>query len=308
MSIIHAEHIYKMFRDTEALSDVSLEIPEGKIFGLLGPNGAGKTTFIRILNQILTADSGTVFIRDSVLSPDDIYNIGYLPEERGLYKKMKVGEQAVYFASLKGMRPAVAKKELLAWFERLGISNWWNKRVEELSKGMQQKIQFIITVLHEPDILILDEPFSGFDPINTELIKQEILQIQQKGTSIILSTHNMNSVEELCDEIALIHEGKKVLEGSVHDIKQSYSTNKYMFTFDGYFDKLSATLSTSYTILSHVEHAQRTEVCVELTENVDSNAIISHFAQLGSIVGFQKVLPSMHDVFLQTVSQNSKEK
>ncbi|MDA3882652.1 MAG: ATP-binding cassette domain-containing protein [Bacteroidales bacterium] len=307
MSIIQAEHISKYFTDTVALDDVSLEIPEGKIFGLLGPNGAGKTTFIRILNQILSPDSGTIRIREKSLHEDDIYRIGYLPEERGLYKKMRVGEQAVYFASLKGMHPSVAKKELKIWFERMNISDWWDKRVEELSKGMQQKIQFIITVLHEPEILILDEPFTGFDPINTEMIKQEILNLQQKGASIILSTHNMNSVEELCDSIALFNHGKKVLEGAVHDIKQSFSANQFVFSFEGYFDKLSASLSSSYKIVSHTQIGKQTDVCVELTEDVASNSILSHFAQMGTIIGYKKVLPSMHDVFLQTVSQNSSQ-
>ncbi|MFW5851462.1 MAG: ABC transporter ATP-binding protein [Bacteroidota bacterium] len=307
MSIIQAEHISKQFTDTLALNDVSLEIPEGKIFGLLGPNGAGKTTFIRILNQILSPDSGIIRIREKSLHEDDIYRIGYLPEERGLYKKMRVGEQAVYFASLKGMHPSVAKKELKIWFERMNISDWWNKRVEELSKGMQQKIQFIITVLHEPEILILDEPFTGFDPINTEMIKQEILELQTKGTSIILSTHNMNSVEELCDSIALFHHGKKVLDGAVHDIKQSFSTNQFIFSFEGYFDKLSASLSSSYKIISHSQNAHQTDVCVELVEDVSPNAVLSHFAQMGTIIGYKKLLPSMHDVFLQTVSQNSSQ-
>lgn len=305
MAILQAEGISKIFTNTKALDRVDVEIPEGKIFGLLGPNGAGKTTFIRILNQILHADTGCIQFHGKNLTPQDIYKFGYLPEERGLYKKMRVGEQAVYFASLKGIHPSVAKNELREWFERFEISDWWNKRVEELSKGMQQKIQFIITVLHKPEVVILDEPFSGFDPINAEHIKQEILAMQKAGTTIILSTHNMNSVEELCDSIALFNAGKKILQGTVHDIKHAYKKNQYHITFQGYFDKFLAALSSSYTILSHSQQGNQIDVHIELTEQVETNNLLSHFMQTGTITGFREILPSMHDIFLESIHKNS---
>jgi ABC-2 type transport system ATP-binding protein len=306
MSFIVAEEISKSFIGTTALEGFDVEIPHGQIFGLLGPNGAGKTTFIRILNQIVNPDSGSVTIGGNRLCQKDIYRIGYLPEERGLYKKMKVGEQAIYFAALKGMHPAVAKKELLQKFEQLDMSNWWNKRVEELSKGMQQKIQFISTILHKPEILILDEPFSGFDPINAEIIKKEILALQQTGTTIILSTHNMSSVEELCDSIALLHKGHKVLHGSVHDIKQSFKNQTYTIRFSGYFNNIMAALSSSYTILSQEKSGDITEITIRLTEEVASNNILQHFMQTGAIISFNEVLPSMHDIFLSTISKTSQ--
>lgn len=305
MAILQADEISKVYASAKALDMVDVEISEGEIFGLLGPNGAGKTTFIRILNQILSPDTGTIQFHGRELMPHDIYTFGYLPEERGLYKKMRVGEQAVYFASLKGMQPSVAKKELLQWFEKFEISHWWNKRVEELSKGMQQKIQFIITVLHKPQILILDEPFSGFDPINAEHIKQEILEMKKSGTTIILSTHNMSSVEELCDSIALFNAGKKILQGSVFDIKQKHKKNQYHITFQGYFDKFLAALSSSYTILWHEQQENQIDVHIELTEEVETNKLLTHFMNIGTIIGFKEILPSMHDIFLESIHNNS---
>ena len=225
--ILIANKVVKNFGNFKALNEVSISVPKGSIFGLLGPNGAGKTTFIRIINQITMPDEGEVFFDGRKLKPEDVHSIGYLPEERGLYKRMKVGEQALYLAQLKGMSKNDAKKKLKEWFDKFDIGPWWNKKVEELSKGMAQKVQFIITVLHEPKLLIFDEPFSGFDPINANLIKDEILNLKKKGASIIFSTHRMESVEELCEYIALIHESNKVLDGKLLDIKKQFKTNTF---------------------------------------------------------------------------------
>ena len=225
--ILVAENIEKSFGSFKALNKMSLQVPKGSIFGLLGPNGAGKTTFIRIINQITMPDEGVVYFDGKPLAPDDVHYIGYLPEERGLYKRMKIGEQALYLAQLKGMSKVEAKKKLKYWFDKFEIGPWWNKKVEELSKGMAQKLQFIITVLHEPKLLIFDEPFSGFDPINANLIKDEILNLRDQGSTIIFSTHRMESVEELCEYIALIHKSNKVLDGKLIDIKKEYKTNTF---------------------------------------------------------------------------------
>ncbi len=222
MDILRAENIVKRYRNHTALSGVNIAVPEGSIFGLLGPNGAGKTSLIRIINQITGPDEGTVYFRDEKLSPHHLSNIGYLPEERGLYKKMKVGEQSLYLARLKGMSKQEATRQLQIWFEKFEISGWWNKKIEDLSKGMAQKVQFITTVMHQPKLLILDEPFSGFDPINADLIKKEILRMKENGTTIIFSTHNMGSVEEMCDEIALINNSKVILDGKMSDIRKRF--------------------------------------------------------------------------------------
>ncbi|MFB1022030.1 MAG: ATP-binding cassette domain-containing protein, partial [Vicingaceae bacterium] len=232
-SILKADNIVKQYASHRALDDVSIEVPKGCIYGLLGPNGAGKTSLIRIINQITRPDEGQVLFNGSPLAPDDISQIGYLPEERGLYKKMEVGEQAMYLAQLKGMSKKEAKAKLSMWFKRFDISPWWNKKVEELSKGMAQKIQFIVTVLHEPKLLILDEPFSGFDPINTNIVKSEIFRLKEEGTSIILSTHNMASVEEICDQIALINNSKKILDGTVKQVKQDFKEGIFNVDFKG---------------------------------------------------------------------------
>src|SRR5690554_5786749 len=221
--MLKVEHIVKQYANHTALNDVSFEVPEKSIFGLLGPNGAGKTTLIRIINQITGPDSGTVYLKNRPLAPGDIAKIGYLPEERGLYKKMKVGEQALYLACFKGMSRPAALKRLKYWFEKFEIQPWWDKKVEELSKGMQQKVQFIVTILHEPELLIFDEPFSGFDPINANLLKEEILELKKKGSTIIFSTHNMSSVEELCDHITLVNNGKAILSGPVPEVRQQFS-------------------------------------------------------------------------------------
>ena len=226
-NFLEANNIFKRFVNHTALDNVSVNVKQGRIFGLLGPNGAGKTTLIRIINHITAPDSGEVFFNGHPMVAEDVYKIGYLPEERGLYKKMKVGEQAIYLARLKGLDKATATKRLRYWFEKFDISQWWNKKVEELSKGMQQKVQFITTVLHEPQLLILDEPFSGFDPVNAEMLKSEILALKEKGHTIIFSTHNMNSVEEICDDIALINRSHLVLEGCVDDVRRQFKSNLF---------------------------------------------------------------------------------
>lgn len=246
MEILKVDDIVKEYAGHRALDQVSFSTQEGEIFGLLGPNGAGKTSLIRIINQITAPDQGQILLKGKPLAPSDIASIGYLPEERGLYKKMKVGEQALYFAQLKGMSKSEAKKRLAEWFEKFEISNWANKKVEELSKGMAQKVQFITTVLHQPPLLILDEPFSGFDPINTNLIKDEILQLKKNGTSIMLSTHNMSSVEEICDSIALINQSKLVLNGSLSEVKKQFKSDTYAIQFKGIMMAFANALWTEY--------------------------------------------------------------
>lgn len=304
---ISAQHIVKRFSSTTALDDVSVEISEGSICGLLGPNGAGKTTFIRIVNQMIKPDSGTVFIDGKPLSDTDVERIGYLPEERGLYKKMRVAEQILYFASLKNMERSCARKELDFWFERLGIGDWRNKRLEELSKGMQQKVQFITTVIHKPSLLILDEPFSGFDPVNAQVIKQEILRLKSEGTTILLSTHNMNSVEELCDTMLLIHKSKQILNGAVSDIRKSFAGNMYEATFSGYYDALATTLTPSFKIIDQKKDGDRTIVQFELLQSqVSTNDVIQFLMKSGNIVSFQPILPSMNDIFIKAVEQHNK--
>ena len=233
MNIFQAENIVKQFNNHLALDKVSVEVPQGSIYGLLGPNGAGKTTLIRIINQIMAPDSGSIFFKGRALTAGDIFDIGYLPEERGLYKKMKVGEQAVYLARLKGMSKKEAVKSLNYWFDKLGVSGWWNKKIEELSKGMQQKIQFIVTILHSPKLIIFDEPFSGFDPINTALLKKEVLQLRDQGATIIFSTHDMGSVEELCDHITLIDKGRTILQGEINEVRNAYRSDTNSISYQG---------------------------------------------------------------------------
>ncbi|MCQ2958646.1 MAG: ABC transporter ATP-binding protein [Bacteroidales bacterium] len=303
---ISAKHIKKSFSDTVALDGVSMEIPEGKIFGILGPNGAGKTTFIRILNQMILPDEGEIFIDGKSLCFSDVERIGYLPEERGLYKKMRVAEQILYFASLKGMDDKAAKKELDSWFERLEIGGWRNKKVEELSKGMQQKVQFIATVLHKPSLLILDEPFSGFDPVNAQIIKNEIVRLKNEGTTILLSTHNMNSVEELCDNISLIHKSKQILNGKVQEIRENYAGNKYQVVFSGYYDKFLTTLTPSFKILNQSAEGNKTIVQIELLQQLTTNDVIQYLMKSGNIVSFSQIIPSMNEIFIQAVQQHNK--
>lgn len=303
--MISAEHITKQYTDKIALDDVSICIPDKKIFGLLGPNGAGKTTFIRILNQMIQPDSGTILIDGTPLSYADVERIGYLPEERGLYKKMRVAEQILYFASLKGMSDTDAKKELQQWVERLEIAGWQNKRVEELSKGMQQKVQFIATVIHKPDLLILDEPFSGFDPVNAQVIKNEILRLNAEGTTIVLSTHDMNSVEELCDSITLISNAKQILSGSVRDIKDSYAANKFEIVFSGYYNSLLTTLTPSFKILNQQKDGDKTIVNIEILHDVSTNDVLTFLMNSGKIISFTPILPTMNDIFIEAVKQQN---
>lgn len=299
MNILEARNITKTYDGHTALSDLSLDIPRGSVYGLLGPNGAGKTSFIRIINQITAPDSGQIILNGSPLKRDDIYTIGYLPEERGLYKKMKVGEQAMYLAMLKGLSSSEAKAKLKHWFEKFEIQSWWNKKVEELSKGMAQKIQFIVTVVHDPKLLIFDEPFSGFDPINTELIKQEIRNLNENGATIIFSTHRMESVEEICDHIALINQSKKVLEGSVKEIKENYRTNT--FKIELHNAKSSVSLKEGFEVLENSTHSGILNLKVKLKAGESPNKLIQEVSPFGDIFHLEEVIPTVNDIFIKTV-------
>lgn len=307
--IIEAENITKSFSNHKALNNVNIKIPKGCIYGLLGPNGAGKTTFIRLINQISQPDSGTIRFNDELLTDDSVIKIGYLPEERGLYKKMKVGEQAMYLAQLKGMNKKEAKEKLTRWFEKFELMDWWNNRVEDLSKGMAQKVQFIVTVVHEPELLILDEPFSGFDPINTELIKKEIIDLKNQGTTIIFSTHNMQSVEEICDHITLINQSEIIVEGSIGEVKQKFSKNEFEIHFLGNMISFSTALWTGFELLDQQE--------INKGEFILSVAPIGKQKineLLGAIIGSCTVksvkdkTATMHDIFIRAVEQANKEK
>ncbi len=308
MAFLITKEVKKQYASHLALNGVSISVPEGKIFGLLGPNGAGKTTLIRIINRITAPDSGEVFFNNELLSEKHIAQIGYLPEERGLYKKMEVGEQAMYLARLKGLSKNDAKKKLKFWFEKFEIMNWWNKKVEELSKGMQQKIQFIVTILHEPKLLIFDEPFSGFDPINANLLKQEILSLKENGATILFSTHNMSSVEELCDNIALINKSQKILDGAVSDIREQYKSNIFEIVFLGHFDKFSATLTATYEILEVKTIKNKTSLRIKLLESISSNELLTNLISFGTIISFNEVLPTINDIFIRAVGENSQQK
>jgi len=307
--ILIAENIVKNFGSFKALNEVSISVPKGSIFGLLGPNGAGKTTFIRIINQITMPDRGEVIFDGNKLKPDDVHHIGYLPEERGLYKRMKVGEQALYLAQLKGMSKRDAKMKLKEWFDKFDIGPWWNKKVEELSKGMAQKVQFIITVLHQPKLLIFDEPFSGFDPINANLIKDEILNLRREGASIIFSTHRMESVEELCEYIALIHESNKVLDGKLLDIKKQFKTN----TFEvGLITDRKEALVSDLKERFQVAEADFKSLEDDLKLNISLGAgessqdLIRYLNTKATINHYVELIPSANDIFIQTVNSNSR--
>jgi ABC-2 type transport system ATP-binding protein len=297
--------VIKDFQGHRALNKVSIEVPRGSIFGLLGPNGAGKTTLIRIINQITAPDTGSVTFDGKPLQRDDIFRIGYLPEERGLYKKMKVGEQALYLARLKGLSNNEARKRLKYWFDKFEIGSWWNRKVEELSKGMQQKVQFITTVLHEPELLIFDEPFSGFDPINVNLLKKEILGLREKGATIIFSTHNMASVEELCDHICLINNAETLLKGEVGKVRNTFSSDIISVGFEGDPDKLRAGLNKRFEILEIRENGIGKEARIKLPGGATSNELISSLLQHTEIHSFNEVLPSMNDIFIQVVESAS---
>jgi len=306
MNLLEVKGVSKAFVNHKALDNVSLSVPKGKIFGLLGPNGAGKTTLIRIINHITMPDSGEVLFKNEPLKVSHISKIGYLPEERGLYKKMKTGEQALYFAQLKGLSKSEALSKLKYWFKKFEITDWWNKKVEELSKGMAQKVQFITTILHEPELLIFDEPFSGFDPINANLLKKEILELKEKGSTIIFSTHNMASVEELCDNIALINQSKKILDGELHQIKETYKSNIFDVVFYGNFDKYSASLSASYQIISVEQQNGNTIGRFKLLNNTTTNNLIAELLPHGNIVGVNELIPSVNDIFINVVQGDNQ--
>mgnify|MGYP001399076750 FL=1 len=303
MSILITQNVVKRFEGQLALDNVSIDVPEGKIFGLLGPNGAGKTTLLRIVNQITAPDSGSVLFDNRPLEANDVFKIGYLPEERGLYKKMKIGDQAMYLARLKGMSQAAALSSLKSWFVRFGIQAWWNKKITELSKGMAQKVQFVTTVMHNPRLLILDEPFSGFDPINVDLIRNEILRLKSNGTSVILSTHNMESVEELCDEIALINKAKLVVAGKVHDIRRIHGDNNIEILYRS--SAPYAPLSTSelpFSVVSEGTKDGSYSMTVAIREGFSTNDIIKVLLPELSIVGVNEIIPRMHDIFIKLVT------
>lgn len=302
MYAISTENVTKTFINHRALDNVSIDVPKGTIFGLLGPNGAGKTTLIRIINQIYAPDSGIVKIDGEILSPKHTANIGYLPEERGLYKKMKVGEQAIYLARLKGLSRHDVLKRLKYWFEKLEIQSWWDKKVEELSKGMAQKLQFIITIIHEPQLLIFDEPFSGFDPINASLLKDEMLELREKGATIIFSTHNMSSVEELCDDVALINRSRKVLEGNVEEIKERYRTHSYKIDYVGNLNQ-AANGEDVFTINEVENVGKYMRAVVQTKETTMPNDLLKKLIQHVEIRSFNEILPSMNDVFIRVVQE-----
>jgi ABC-2 type transport system ATP-binding protein len=303
MEIISAQNIVKRFHNYTALDQVSISVPEKTIFGLLGPNGAGKTTLIRIINQITAPDSGEVLFAGEKLVPRHIEQIGYLPEERGLYKKMEVGEQCIYLAQLKGLTKHDAQQKLKYWFEKFEMTGWWKKKVEELSKGMQQKVQFVATVLHEPRVLILDEPFSGFDPINASLIKNEILRLKELGTTILLSTHNMSSVEELCDNIALVDKAKTILQGGVRDIRQQYKANTYEVDFKGSMLSFATGLWAGFEILEHKTEGDHCKAIVKLLGKNTPNNLLAAVLPAVEVNGFRELLPSMNDIFISKVQQ-----
>ena len=301
MSFFAAQNIIKNYANHRALDDVSIDIPEGAIYGLLGPNGAGKTSLIRIITQT-GPDSGKLFFKGVPLIPSDMNRIGYLPEERGLYKKMKVGEQAVYLARLKGINKNDAIKRLKTWFEKFEIEAWWDKKVEELSKGMAQKVQFITTVLHEPEMLIFDEPFSGFDPINVELLKKEILDLRQKGTTIIFSTHNMASVEEICSHIALINKSRKIIEGPINEIREKYANDTYQLSFRYAPDfKPEQFTGEEFEILSQKTEGNRQDIILQRIKPCNTNTLLSRFLPHIDILSYQKVIPGMNDIFIKLV-------
>ncbi len=297
MDFLDIRNVSKQYEGHRALDNVSLTIAQGSIHGLLGPNGAGKTTLIRIINQITAPDSGEIFLKGQKLSRADMARIGYLPEERGLYKKMNVGDQALYLARLKGMSKSDALKALKYWFEKFEIEAWWNKKVEELSKGMAQKVQFITTVLHEPELLIFDEPFSGFDPVNANLLKQEILQLRDKGATIIFSTHNMESVEELCDAISLINRARVVLQGSVHEVRATFKTQTYGLTIDGNVNAEAL----PFEVLACEQRNGQTHMRFRTTSPNDA---VAWAMEQGRVVAFEEEIPSMNEIFINAVKQS----
>ena len=302
MALFEAANITKKYGDQLALDKVSISVPEQSIYGLLGPNGAGKTTLIRIVNQITGPDSGELFFNGKKLMPEDVQLIGYLPEERGLYKKMKVGEQAIYFAQLKGLSRHEAIRRLKYWFQKLDITDWWGKKIEELSKGMAQKVQFVITVLHEPKLLIFDEPFTGFDPVNTNTIKNEILFLREKGATIIFSTHNMESVEELCDNITLIDRSKTILEGNVSDIRSQWAANEYDLVIEG---DIKIEGNGDYNILDQKQEGKKSIVRLKTTGSIKTNDILNTVMKSCNLISFNPALPSMNEIFIRVIENRN---
>ena len=303
MDLLKIENVTKRYSAHTALDDVSLSVPRGSIYGLLGPNGAGKTTLIRVINRITLPDAGRVIFDGHEITDQDIYQIGYLPEERGLYKKMKVGEQAIFFAQLKGLSRREAIARLKEWFVRMGIESWWNRKVEDLSKGMAQKVQFITTVLHEPKLLIFDEPFSGFDPINANILKQEILRLRDKGATVIFSTHNMSSVEEICDHITLINKSRNILSGSVDEVRRRFGENVFEVTYSGQATTFEQAMQPVAEMLSSSAVADSPYTCSRIrikdTASVrDSITVANEAVELRS---FREVIPSMNDIFIRAV-------
>ena len=304
MAIIEVKNVSKTFGPKVALDNVSLEIPEGKIFGLLGPNGAGKSTLIRIINRITIASKGQVLFKGHPITEADVASIGYLPEERGLYRKMKVGDQAMYLAQLKGMSSREAAVELKKWFVRFDIADWWNKKVEELSKGMAQQVQFITTVVHKPSLMILDEPFSGFDPVNAELIRKEILRLNEEGSTIILSTHNMESVEELCDDIALLNKSKLVVTGGVDEIRRHYGNNNIELIYTG--EQPVEGAEGVFKVLSDENNVGRHTAVLSLEPGVSSNEVLSSLLSEGVMINsFKELIPRMNDIFIKLVTEEA---
>jgi len=306
-NLLAASNISKSFGEFQALNNVTIEVPTGSVFGLLGPNVAGKTTLLRIINQITMPDQGTVLLDGLPLKPDDIRHIGYLPEERGLYKSMKVGDQAMYLAQLKGLTKAQAKERLKFWFERLEIDGWWDKKIQELSKGMAQKIQFVVTVLHQPKLLIFDEPFSGFDPINANLIKDEILRLRDEGATIIFSTHRMESVEEMCDHIALIHKANKILDGKLIDIKRAYKSNTFKVGLlptntENVQSILNEKFEVSSTSFKTINDEFQYKIKLKDTDSV--NDLVHFLTSIGQLTHFEEVIPTANDIFIETVKNN----
>lgn len=305
MELFAAKNVFKTFATTRALTDVSISVKEQSIFGLLGPNGAGKTTLIRIINQITAPDEGEILLHGKRMRQTDVAHIGYLPEERGLYKKMKVGEQAVYLARLKGMSRHDAIASLRIWFDKFEMKGWWNKKVEELSKGMQQKVQFVTTVVHKPKLLIFDEPFSGFDPINANMLKKEILELRENGATIIFSTHNMGSVEELCDHIALINKSIKIVDGPTNEIRQTYKSNIFEITYKGRFEEVASILNQNYKVISHHESGGLNNLRVQFINGGDNNQLIQTILPVAEITSFREIIPGMSDVFIKAVHESN---
>lgn len=304
-TLLEVNKVVKQYGNYTALNEVSLTVPKGSIYGLLGPNGAGKTSLIRIINQITLPDSGEIILDGEKLQPKHVQYIGYLPEERGLYQSMKVGEQCLYLAQMKGLSKTEAKKQLEYWFDKLGIQGWWNKKIQELSKGMAQKIQFVVCVLHKPKLLIFDEPFSGFDPVNANIIKDEILELRDKGATIIFSTHRMESVEELCDHIALIHKSNKLIEGELNDVKRQFKTNSFeVGILTENVEGLMYDITQKYTVSPANFKSLNQELKLEIQlGNAQPNELLNILIQRGQVTHFVEKIPSVNDIFIQTVSE-----